>query len=124
MEFHKKDAIYLQIADLMCERILRGTWPENERIPSVRELAVSLEVNPNTVMRTYAYLQEHDARKQKYLCADTYLVYEEERDQNNQAQEEVDYPGQHGGEGKYLPREIYLHHKIGVILDAQHGPVY
>ena len=38
MEFHKKDAIYLQIADLMCERILRGTWPENERIPSVREL--------------------------------------------------------------------------------------
>lgn len=60
MEFHKKDAIYLQIADLMCERILRGTWPENERIPSVRELAVTLEVNPNTVMRTYAYLQESE----------------------------------------------------------------
>ena len=60
MEFQKKDAIYLQIADLMCERILRGTWPENERIPSVRELAVTLEVNPNTVMRTYAYLQESE----------------------------------------------------------------
>ena len=60
MEFHKKNAIYLQIADLMCERILRGTWPENERIPSVRELAVTLEVNPNTVMRTYAYLQENE----------------------------------------------------------------
>jgi len=60
MEFHKKDAIYLQIADLMSERILRGTWPENKRIPSVRELAVNLEVNPNTVMRTYAYLQEHE----------------------------------------------------------------
>ncbi|MCG6910581.1 MAG: GntR family transcriptional regulator [Deltaproteobacteria bacterium] len=59
MEFKKKDAIYLQIADLMCERILRGTWPENERIPSVRELAVDMEVNPNTVMRTYTYLQEH-----------------------------------------------------------------
>jgi len=58
MEFQKKDAIYLQIADLMCERILRRDWPENERIPSVRELAVDLEVNPNTVMRTYAYLQD------------------------------------------------------------------
>ena len=59
MEFHKKDAIYLQIAGLMCERILRDTWPENDRIPSVRELAVNMEVNPNTVMRTYAYLQDH-----------------------------------------------------------------
>jgi DNA-binding transcriptional regulator YhcF (GntR family) len=58
MEFQKKDAIYLQIAELMCERILARDWPENERIPSVRELAVDLEVNPNTVMRAYAYLQD------------------------------------------------------------------
>ena len=58
MEFRKKDAIYLQIADLMCEKILRGQWREDERIPSVRELAVGLEVNPNTVMRAYAYMQE------------------------------------------------------------------
>ena len=60
MEFRKKDAIYLQIADLMCERILRRDWPENDRIPAVRELAVDLEVNPNTVMRAYAYLQDQD----------------------------------------------------------------
>ena len=58
MEFRKKDAIYLQIADLMCERILRRHWPEEDRIPAVRELAVDLEVNPNPVMRAYAYLQE------------------------------------------------------------------
>jgi len=58
MEFQRKDAIYLQIADLMCERILRRDWPEDDRIPSVRELAVDLEVNPNTVMRAYAYLQD------------------------------------------------------------------
>jgi len=58
MEFQKKDAIYLQIADLMCERILLRDWHENDRIPSVRELAVDMEVNPNTVMRAYAFLQE------------------------------------------------------------------
>jgi len=58
VEFLKNDAIYLQIADLMCERILRGEWGEEERIPSVRELAVDLEVNPNTAIRAYAYLQE------------------------------------------------------------------
>ena len=58
MDFEKKDAIYLQIADLMCERILLQEWAEDNRIPSVRELAVNLEVNPNTVMRAYAFLQD------------------------------------------------------------------
>ncbi len=58
MKFQKKDAIYLQIADLMCERILLKEWQENDRISSVRELAVDMEVNPNTVMRAYAFLQE------------------------------------------------------------------
>jgi DNA-binding transcriptional regulator YhcF (GntR family) len=58
MEFRKRDAIYLQIADIMCENILTKNWIENNRIPSVREMAVSLEVNPNTVMRAYAYLQD------------------------------------------------------------------
>ena len=58
MDFKKTEAIYLQIADLMCERILLKDWTENQRIPSVRELAVDLEVNPNTVMRAYAFLQD------------------------------------------------------------------
>ena len=58
MEFRKKDAIYLQIADILCENILTKNWIGNNRIPSVREMAVSLEVNPNTVMRAYAYLQD------------------------------------------------------------------
>lgn len=53
MEFDQHKPIYLQIADAICERILTGTWPEGERIPSVRECGVSLEVNPNTVARSY-----------------------------------------------------------------------
>ena len=60
MEFHKKEAIFLQIVELICEKILTRTWIEGDKIPSVRELAVSIEVNPNTVMRSYAYLQERD----------------------------------------------------------------
>ena len=59
MEFHQSQAIYLQIADMLCENILRGTWKPGDRIPSIRELAESIAVNPNTVVRTYAYLQEH-----------------------------------------------------------------
>lgn len=58
MEFKEQQPIYLQIAHYVCEMILTRAWPENERIPSVRELAVQLEVNPNTVMRTYEFLQQ------------------------------------------------------------------
>ena len=58
MEFAPSQSIYLQIADHLCERILSGTLKEGERIASVRELAEASQVNPNTVMRAYSYLQE------------------------------------------------------------------
>ncbi|MFY0627458.1 MAG: GntR family transcriptional regulator [Reichenbachiella sp.] len=58
MDFREDRAIYLQIADLFTENILLGKWNPEDRIPSVREMAVSIEVNPNTVMRTFNYLQE------------------------------------------------------------------
>ncbi|WP_231460506.1 MULTISPECIES: GntR family transcriptional regulator [unclassified Pedobacter] len=57
MEFRDNKAIYLQIADYVCEHILLGKWKADEKVPSVRELAVQMEVNPNTVMRTYELLQ-------------------------------------------------------------------
>jgi GntR family transcriptional regulator len=60
MEFSESQAIYLQIADYVCEKILLKEWKVEERIPSVRELAVQLEVNPNTVMRTYDFLQQQE----------------------------------------------------------------
>jgi GntR family transcriptional regulator len=58
MEFRESQAIYLQIADLFCENILLKKWNADEKIPSVREIAVEVEVNPNTAMRTYTYLQD------------------------------------------------------------------
>jgi len=58
MDFAGNQAIYLQIADVICEKILLGQWREHCRIASVRELAMSIEVNPNTVMRSFSYLQE------------------------------------------------------------------
>lgn len=57
MEFRDNEAIYLQIAGYVSEKILRQQWPPEEKIPSVRDLAGELQVNPNTVMRTYEYLQ-------------------------------------------------------------------
>lgn len=58
MQFSNSQAIYLQIVDLVCEKILLKEWNPEQRVPSVRELAVQLEVNPNTVMRTYEFLEQ------------------------------------------------------------------
>jgi len=56
MEFSQPKGIYQQIADQMRDRILAGEWHEGERIPSVRELAVGVGVNPNTVTKSYQAL--------------------------------------------------------------------
>lgn len=58
MEFKEGRSIFLQIADYICENILKGIWKEMDRIPSIREMAMDTEVNPNTVMRSYNDLQE------------------------------------------------------------------
>jgi len=60
MQFRETRPIYLQIADYVCEKVLLRQWNAGDRIPSVRELAVTLEVNPNTVMRTVEFLQERE----------------------------------------------------------------
>ncbi len=60
MEFIENQPIYMQIADNFCENILLEKWKANERIPSVRDIAVTMEVNPNTAMRAFVYLQEKD----------------------------------------------------------------
>ncbi len=60
MEFLENQPIYMQIADIFCENILMQNWKINERIPSVRDVAVQMEVNPNTAMRAFVYLQEKE----------------------------------------------------------------
>jgi GntR family transcriptional regulator len=58
MQFQEDKPIYLQISELICEQILTGHWPPDDKIPSVREMGMTLEVNPNTVLRTYDFLQQ------------------------------------------------------------------
>lgn len=58
MEFEQPKAIYQQIADQMRDRILQGEFENGQRIPSIRELAVSLGVNPNTVTKSYQALTD------------------------------------------------------------------
>lgn len=60
MQFRESQPIYLQIAHYVCEKILLKEWKSADRILSVRDLSVLLEVNPNTVMRTFEFLQQNE----------------------------------------------------------------
>ena len=57
MEFKEQKAIYLQIAEHVCDEILSGKYHEGDKLPSVRELAMEAEVNVNTVARSLEWLQ-------------------------------------------------------------------
>ena len=53
MTFNSDKAIFLQMADRLCDEILAGKYKDDDRIPSVREYAVLLEVNTNTAVKAY-----------------------------------------------------------------------
>lgn len=57
MEFGDHKTIFLQIRDWLVDQILTGKLAPGDRIPSVRELAADIEVNRNTVMRSYALME-------------------------------------------------------------------
>ncbi|WP_029904291.1 GntR family transcriptional regulator [Prevotella sp. 10(H)] len=60
MDFKSNKPIYLQIVDFCFQKMLTNEWAEEERIPSVRELGTTLQVNPNTAMRAFEYMQAED----------------------------------------------------------------
>ena len=59
MNFKDNKAIYLQIADRIGDQIIAGKLIPEGKVPSVRELAAEIEVNANTVARTYDHLQQN-----------------------------------------------------------------
>ncbi len=60
MDFKKQKPIYLQIAETLMEQVLQGQLAADDRVPSVRDVAASMGVNPNTVVRTFDYLQQEE----------------------------------------------------------------
>ena len=53
MTFTNDKAIYIQMADRLCDEILADKYKDDDRIPSVREYSVLLEVNTNTAVKAY-----------------------------------------------------------------------
>lgn len=57
LDFKDRRPIYEQIKEKMKFLIIEGAMKEGERIPSVRELAVSMAINPNTIQKAYKELE-------------------------------------------------------------------
>lgn len=60
MDFNNNKPIYRQIIDFCFNHILSGSWKPDEKIPSVREMAMSMAVNSHTVLKAFEYLQAND----------------------------------------------------------------
>ena len=60
MMYYSDKAIFVKIAERLCDDILSGRYHEGNRVPSVRELAAEYEVNTNTALRSFEILQREN----------------------------------------------------------------
>ena len=60
MTFSNDKPIYIQMADRLMDEILSGKYKDDDRIPSVREYSVLLEVNTNTAVKAYEQLSREE----------------------------------------------------------------
>ncbi len=57
LDYKDRRPIYEQVIEKMEELMLLGVLVENEPLPSVRNLAMDLSINPNTIQRAYTELE-------------------------------------------------------------------
>jgi DNA-binding transcriptional regulator YhcF (GntR family) len=55
--FNKRDPIYLQVMQHFKKQIVAGKLAPGEEVPSRRELARTMQINPNTVQRAYSEME-------------------------------------------------------------------
>lgn len=58
LKFQNGEPVYLQIVEFIKQNIFLGKGKNKEKLPSRREIAAMLEVNPNTVQKAYKILEE------------------------------------------------------------------
>lgn len=77
--FSSGTAVYLQLAEKLELLIVSGAFAQGERLPSVRELSLFARVNPNTLQKSLALLEEEklirtDRTNGKYVTEDAELL--------------------------------------------------
>lgn len=77
--FDNERPIYIQLVELIRTMIVSGKFKQGERLPSVRELALTMKVNPNTMQKALAELENEkliftERTNGKYVTTDNVLI--------------------------------------------------
>ena len=84
LDYRDARPIYLQIVDGVRAQISAGVLQSGDKLPSVRELATELSINPNTIQRAYRQLEMEGwivtvPGKGCFVCSDNRAAEEEKK---------------------------------------------
>ena len=84
LDYRSARPIYAQIMDGLKKQVSAGVLRPGDKLPSVRELAAGLAINPNTIQRSYRQLEMEGwivtvPGKGCFVCSDERLAEEEKR---------------------------------------------
>lgn len=115
MEFDSSRPIWQQLCDEFTRRIVTGSWQPGEKIPSVRELAVDVGANPNTVQRAMAELERQGLAIAE-RTAGRFVTTDQEKIMNARKTEALAMVGQFvdGVKGLHLTNE-HVHQLINEV---------
>ena len=85
IDFRGGEPVYLQLKEKLRGYIISGVYKPNERMPSVRDLAAGLSVNPNTIQRAYRELEDegyiYTVSGRGSFAADSQQVFEKRKEE-------------------------------------------
>ena len=84
LDYQDRRPIYEQITERFRTLIYQGALPAGSRLPSVRQLAMELSINPNTIQRSYMTLEQEDliypVKGKGNFVAETSLIKEKSKE--------------------------------------------
>lgn len=84
IDYQSKTPLYEQIAERFQMLILKGVLKPDEQMPSVRSLATNLSINPNTIQKAYASLEQqgyiYSVKGRGNFVSDSDLTFIKERE--------------------------------------------
>ena len=101
LDYQDRRPLYEQVTEKFRTLIYQGVLPADSRIPSVRQLAMELSINPNTIQRAYMMLEQegliYPVKGKRNFVADTQKIQEESKENFRQEFLELVRKGNHTG---------------------------
>ncbi len=101
LDYQDRRPLYEQVTEKFRTLIYQGVLPADSRIPSVRQLAMELSINPNTIQRAYMMLEQegliYPVKGKGNFVADTQKIQEESKENFRQEFLELVRKGNHMG---------------------------